>query len=61
MSGDRSTPEEILKRIQAEEKQKENEKRGKLYIFLGYAAGERGIFVTGGRNPGFTRASEAWS
>ena len=39
MSGDRSTPEEILKRIQAEEKQKENEKRGKLYIFLGYAAG----------------------
>lgn len=39
MSSDRSTPEEILKRIQAEEKQKENEKRGKLYIFLGYAAG----------------------
>ena len=39
MSGDRSTPEEILKRIQAEEKQKENKKRGKLYIFLGYAAG----------------------
>lgn len=25
------------------------------------AKGERGIFVTGGRNPGFTRASEAWS
>lgn len=25
------------------------------------AAGERGIFVTGGRNPGFTRVSEAWS
>ena len=25
------------------------------------ATGERGIFVTGGRNPGFTRASEAWS
>ena len=23
--------------------------------------GERGIFVTGGRNPGFTRVSEAWS
>jgi hypothetical protein len=28
---------------------------------LDCAAGERGIFVTGGRNPGFTRASEAWS
>lgn len=25
------------------------------------STGERGIFVTGGRNPGFTRASEAWS
>ena len=25
------------------------------------ATGERGIFVTGGRNLGFTRASEAWS
>ena len=25
------------------------------------ATGERGIFVTGGRNPGFTRVSEAWS
>ena len=25
------------------------------------AAGERGIFVTGGRNPGFTRVSEALS
>ena len=25
------------------------------------AAGERGIFVTGGRNLGFTRVSEAWS
>ena len=25
------------------------------------ATGERGIFVTGGRNPGFTRGSEAWS
>lgn len=43
MSSDRSTPEEILKRIQAEEKQKENEKRGKLYIFLGYAAGGKDL------------------
>ena len=25
------------------------------------ATGERGIFVTGGRNLGFTRVSEAWS
>lgn len=25
------------------------------------STGERGIFVTGGRNPGFTRVSEAWS
>lgn len=25
------------------------------------ATGERGIFVTDGRNPGFTRVSEAWS
>lgn len=25
------------------------------------ATGERGIFVTGGRNIGFTRVSEAWS
>lgn len=25
------------------------------------SGGERGIFVTGGRNPGFTRVSEAWS
>ncbi len=25
------------------------------------ATGERGIFVTGGRNPGCTRVSEAWS
>ena len=25
------------------------------------ATGERGIFVTGGRNPVFTRVSEAWS
>jgi hypothetical protein len=25
------------------------------------ATGERGIFVTGGRNPGFIRVSGAWS
>ena len=32
---------------------------GLLVLF--FAAGERGIFVTGGRNLGFTRVSEAWS
>ena len=35
-------------------------KNNKQLILTG-APGERGIFVTGGRNPGFTRASEAWS
>jgi len=35
--------------------------RNKKNIILQGAPGERGIFVTGGRNPGFTRASEAWS
>ena len=39
MDGGRSNPQEILKRIQAEERKKENENKGKLYIFLGYAAG----------------------
>lgn len=32
---------------------------GLLVLF--FAAGERGIFVTGGRNSGFTRVSEALS
>lgn len=39
MGGERANPEELLKRIQAAEKQKENDKKGKLCIFLGYAAG----------------------
>lgn len=39
MSGERATPEELLKRIQAEEKAKENAHKGKMCIFLGYAAG----------------------
>ncbi|GAB5616965.1 hypothetical protein JCM31739_17900 [Faecalimonas canis] len=39
MGGERANPEELLKRIQAAEKQKEIEKKGKLCIFLGYAAG----------------------
>lgn len=43
-----------LKKILAAE---ENNDRALLIS----ATGERGIFVTGGRNPGFTRASEAWS
>ena len=34
---------------------------GEQRALLISATGERGIFVTGGRNPGFTRASEAWS
>lgn len=34
---------------------------GEKRALLISATGERGIFVTGGRNPGFTRASEAWS
>lgn len=34
---------------------------GRDRVLLVCATGERGIFVTGGRNPGFTRASEAWS
>lgn len=36
-------------------------KEGKTRFLFEMATGERGIFVTGGRNPGFTRASEAWS
>ena len=32
-----------------------------VFILLILAAGERDIFVTGGRNLGFTRVSEAWS
>ena len=43
-----------LKKILAAE---ENNDRALLIS----ATGERGIFVTGGRNPGFTRASEARS
>lgn len=39
MSTERATPEELLRRIQAEEEAKEKEKKGKLCIFLGYAAG----------------------
>lgn len=35
--------------------------KGEQRALLISATGERGIFVTGGRNPGFTRASEAWS
>lgn len=35
--------------------------RGQNRLLLVMATGERGIFVTGGRNPGFTRVSEAWS
>ena len=35
MGGERANPEELLKRIQAAEKQKENDKKGKLCIFLG--------------------------
>lgn len=34
--------------------------KGEFVSIMG-ASGERGIFVTGGRNPGFTRVSEAWS
>lgn len=36
-------------------------KEGKTRFLFEMATGERGIFVTGGRNPGFTRVSEAWS
>ena len=35
--------------------------KGEKRALLISATGERGIFVTGGRNPGFTRVSEAWS
>lgn len=35
--------------------------KGEDMALLISATGERGIFVTGGRNPGFTRVSEAWS
>lgn len=35
--------------------------RGAKKALLISATGERGIFVTGGRNQGFTRVSEAWS
>ena len=34
---------------------------GEKRALLISATGERGIFVTGGRNLGFTRVSEAWS
>ena len=34
---------------------------GERKALLISATGERGIFVTGGRNLGFTRVSEAWS
>lgn len=34
---------------------------GERKALLISATGERGIFVTGGRNQGFTRVSEAWS
>lgn len=34
---------------------------GILCTMMGSASGERGIFVTGGRNSGFTRVSEALS
>ena len=36
-------------------------KAGENRALLISATGERSIFVTGGRNPGFTRVSEAWS
>lgn len=39
MSTERATPEELLRRIHAEEEAKEKEKKGKMCIFLGYAAG----------------------
>lgn len=39
MSTERATPEELLRRIHVEEEAKEKEKKGKLCIFLGYAAG----------------------
>lgn len=35
--------------------------KGEDRALLISATGERGIFVTGGRNPGFKRGSEAWS
>lgn len=35
--------------------------KGESRALLISATGERGIFVTGGRNLGFTRGSEAWS
>ena len=35
----RANPEELLRRIQEEEKRKKEEAKGKLYILLGYAAG----------------------
>lgn len=35
--------------------------QGQTKALLLSSTGERGIFVTGGRNPGFTRVSEAWS
>ena len=58
MSESRHNPDQLLKEIQADE---EKRNKGHLKIFFGYATGERGIFVIGGRNPGFTRVSEAWS
>ena len=35
--------------------------KGEKRALLISATGERDIFVTGGRNLGFTRVSEAWS
>lgn len=35
--------------------------KGQQRLLLVMATGERDIFVTGGRNLGFTRVSEAWS
>jgi hypothetical protein len=54
----RQDPDQLLRAIRNDASTK---KSGKLKIFFGYAAGERGIFVTGGRNSGFTRVSEALS
>lgn len=45
----------------AEVKLEASLKAGRKKALAILATGERGIFVTGGRNPGFTRVSEAWS
>ena len=47
----------LMQNEQVEQILEEGEDRALLIS----ATGERGIFVTGGRNPGFTRVSEAWS